>query len=123
MPSIITRFTSFTNTVLRTSYTLGATWFWRNLGNMAAQDGVLSTYSGPFTGNVTNTQTDTTRILAFSPTFAPPAGSTIRGFQLRIRKIATSAAPSTLTVVDQQVQIGTGQRSRSRSYLGLGGVS
>ena len=106
MPSITTRFTSFTNSALRTSYLRGTTWFWRNLGNMAAQDGVLSTYSGPFLGNVTASNNDTTRILAFSPTFAPPAGSTIRGFELRIRKIATSAAPSTLQVFDRQVQIG-----------------
>jgi hypothetical protein len=108
MPSITTRFTSFTNTALRTSYTLGSLWFWRNLGNMAAQDGVLSTYSGPFIGNLIPgpTTDSTTRILAFSPTFAPPAGSTIRGFQLRIRKIATSAAPSTLEVNDRVIQIG-----------------
>ena len=68
MPSITTRFTSFTNSALRTSYLRGTTWFWRNLGNMAAQDGVLSTYSGPFLGNVTASNNDTTRILAFSPT-------------------------------------------------------
>jgi hypothetical protein len=106
MPSLITRFTSFTNTALVTSYLRGTTWFWRNLGNMATQNGVLSTYSGAFSGNVTNAINDTTRILAFSPTFTPPAGTTIRGFELRIRKIATSAAPSTLTVSDRQIQIG-----------------
>ena len=108
MPSITTFFSAARENVLRTAYTRGLIWTWRNVGNVLQQDGSLCTFSGPYLGQVVNlNNTPTTNSMSiFGPLASPPAGSYIVGFQIRIRKVATSTAPSTIIAKDSAVQIG-----------------
>lgn len=108
MPSITTRFTAYRESLLRTSYTGGTLWRWRNVGNAAILDGSLATYSGTYLGQVVNANNSpiSTAIIGSFPVLNIPAGSFVRGFELRIRKIATSSAPSTILVKDHVIQLG-----------------
>jgi len=109
MPSITTTFSAIRRSQIRTAYPGGSlVWDWRNVNNALVQDGNLTTYSGPYLGqvdNVNNTPISHSLILS-SPIATIPAGSIIKGFELRIRKRASSNAPSTLIVKDSIIQLG-----------------